>query len=95
MRKESKPSVWSVLLFVLLLGIGLSLLILWRIHAFDRWLYATFPHFYPAALGALSLALAMKIAFRPSSWDVERGFRWLWVPLFLFGAVMLFGRAFS
>jgi hypothetical protein len=73
---ESKPSGWSVLLVVLLVAAGVLLIIFWRIHAFDPWLNAKFPRIYPALIGLISLAGALKLMFRPSSKDIERGTRW-------------------
>jgi hypothetical protein len=93
MRNESKISGWSVALFVLLLAAALLLPILWRIGAFDPWLNSKFPHIYPALLGLMSFAIALKIAFRPSPRDLERGFRWLWVPLLLIAAAVLLSKA--
>jgi len=86
-----------VLLFVLLFGAGLLLVMLfmtlWRIQAFDPWLNAKFPRIYPALIGLMSLAIALKLTFLPSSRDIERGFRWLWVPLLLIGSGVLLGKA--
>jgi small neutral amino acid transporter SnatA (MarC family) len=93
MRNESKPSGWSVLLLVLLLAAVVLLLIGLRTRTFDPWLNATFPHLYPALLGLMGVAIAVKMMLRPSSRDVERGFRWFWVVLLLIAAVMSLGKA--
>ena len=78
---------------MLLVAAGVLLIIFWRIDAFDPWLNAKFPRIYPALLGLLSLAGALKLMFRPSSKDIERGTRWFWVPVLLIASGVLLGKA--
>ena len=93
MRNESKVSGWRLLLAVLLCAAVVLLLIFWRGHAFDPWLNAKFPHIYPAFMGLACLAGALLTTFRPSPRDLERGYRWFWVPLLLIMSGLFLSKA--
>jgi hypothetical protein len=90
-RREPKVNLFALTAFVLLLAAFLLLLIGFRMHVFDAWLFGRFPVLFPALLGLVGGAWAIKLAFNPPPEYEGRGIlRWLWIALALVaGTVML------